>query len=127
MRYAVDADGLSACRVLSAAAEAARRLLGQLLDRGNGFGVVRARYNADRGAGAASAAGTAYPVHVVVGMDRYVEIVDVADLRNVEAARGDVGGDQKRDFSLAELVERRRAGRLIHVAVQRLYREAMTQ
>ena len=44
---------------------------------------------------------------------------------NVEAARGDIGGDQQRHLALAELLERRRARRLVHVAVQRADAEAM--
>ena len=49
---------------------------------------------------------------------RHVEIEDVADGGNIEAAGGDVGGHQQRNFALAELIERRGARRLIHVAVQ---------
>ena len=56
---------------------------------------------------------------VIVGMMRDVEIEDVADRRNIETARGDVGGDQQGHFVLAELLERRRARGLVHVAVQR--------
>src|SRR5262249_35090188 len=55
---------------------------------------------------------------VIVGMVRDVEVEDVADGGNVEAARGDVGGNQQRDFVLAELIQRGHARRLVHVAVQ---------
>ena len=57
----------------------------------------------DGGAALAGAAGAADPVHVVVGVVRDVEIEDVADVRNIEPARGDVGGDQELDVALAEL------------------------
>ena len=44
---------------------------------------------------------------------------------NIEAAGGDVGGDQQRNFALAELIERRGARRLVHVAVQGADAEAV--
>ena len=50
---------------------------------------------------------------------RHVEIENVADLGNVEAARGDVGGHQQRQLALAELIERGHARGLVHVAMQR--------
>src|SRR3954470_24032851 len=92
-------------------------LADQLLDRGNGFLVGR-RNDRDRGAGASSAAGAADTMNVIVGMMRNVKIEDVAHLGNIEAAGGDVGGDQQGQLTLAELVQRSRAGRLVHVAVQ---------
>ena len=93
-------------------------LADQLLDRRQRLGVDRAD-DGDGGAGLAGAAGAADPVHIVVGVVRHVEIEHVADVRNIEPARGDVGGDQQLDLALAEAVERSRAGRLIQVAVQR--------
>ena len=54
------------------------------------------RDDRDGGAAQAGAAGAADAVDVIVGMVRHVEIEDVADGRDVEAARGDVGGDQQR-------------------------------
>ena len=50
---------------------------------------------------------------------RHVEIEDVADRRDIEAARGDVGGDQQRDLAVAEGFQRGGARRLVQVAVQR--------
>ena len=79
----------------------------------------------DRGTGAAGAAGAADAMHIIVGMHRNVEIIDVAHVGNIEAARCDVGGDQERDLALAELLERRRARRLVHVAMQRQHRKAV--
>jgi len=58
-------------------------------------------------------------------MMRDVEIEDVAHDRNVEAAGGDIGGHQQRDFTLAELIERRGAGRLVHIAMQGADAEAV--
>ena len=55
---------------------------------------------------------------VIIGMMRDVEIEDVADRRDIEAARGNVGGDKQSDFILAELLQRRRAGGLVQIAVQ---------
>ena len=56
---------------------------------------------------------------------RDVEIEDVADGRNIETAGGDVGGDQERNFTLAELIECRGARGLIHIAMQGPDAEAM--
>ena len=74
---------------------------------------------------AAGAAGAADAVDVIVGMMRHVEIEDVADGGNIEAAGGDVGSDQQRNLALAELIQRRGAGRLIHVAMQGADAEAV--
>ena len=69
-------------------------LADQLLDRGDRLAVGRSDQR-DRGAGTAGAAGAADAMHIVVGMMRHVEIEDVADGRNVEAAGGDVGRHQQ--------------------------------
>ncbi len=90
----------------------------QLLDRRDVF-AVGGRNDGDGGAAASGAAGAADAMHVIVGVMRDVEVEDVADGGNVEAACGHVGGNQQRDFVLAELIERGRARRLVHVAVQR--------
>ena len=63
-------------------------------------------------------AGAADAMDVVIGVVRHVEIEDVAHLRNVEAARGNVRRDQQLDFAAAETIEGCRARRLIHVAMQ---------
>src|SRR6266516_1280510 len=93
-------------------------LADQLLDRRD-VSAVGGRNDGDGGAAASGAPGAADAMHVVVGMVWDVEVEDMADGGNVEAARGDVGGNQQRDFVLAELIERGRARRLVHVAVQR--------
>ena len=48
------------------------------------------------------AAGAADAVDVILGVDRHVEVEDVADVRDVEAARGDVRGDQQLQLAVAE-------------------------
>src|SRR5262249_3928792 len=64
----------------------------QLLDRRDASGVG-GRDDGDGGAAASRAPAAADAMHVVVGMMRDVEVEDVADGGNVEAARGDVGGN----------------------------------
>ena len=100
------------------------RLAGQLLDRRDIFAVDR-RGDGDRRAGQSGAAGPADAVDVVLGVGGHVEIEDVADRRDVEAARRDVAGDEQRQPVLAEIVERRRARALVHVAVERAGVEAV--
>ena len=109
---------------LDAAFDAGNGLSDQLFDRDDRFLIERGD-DGDRGAGAPGAAGAADAMDVVVGMMRDVEIEDVADRGNVETAGGDVGCDQQRNFALAELIERRGARRLIHVAVQGADAEAV--
>src|SRR5262249_31977468 len=85
------------------------------------------RNDGDCGTAASGAAGAADAMDVIVGMVRDVEIEDVTDRGNVEAARRHVGGDQQGNFVLAELIERRHARRLVHVAVQRDRGKAVAQ
>ena len=68
---------------------------------------------------------SADPVDIIVGMMRDVEIEDVTDLGDIEAARRDVGCDQERQFAFAELIERRHARGLIHVAMQGAHGETV--
>ncbi len=51
------------------------------------------------------AAGAADAVNVVLGMMRHVEVDDVADLLDVDSARGDVGGDHHFVAAAAETVQ----------------------
>src|SRR5262249_60765566 len=67
----------------------------QLLDRGDAL-AVGGRNDGDCGAAPPGAAGAADAMHVIDGMMRHIEVEDVADGGNIEAARGDVGGDQQR-------------------------------
>src|SRR6185312_1847067 len=62
-------------------------LADQLFDRCDRFGLDRSD-DRDRDTGAASAAGAADPVHVVIGVMGHVEIEDMTDFGNVEPARG---------------------------------------
>ena len=94
------------------------RHAGQRLDGGEVF-LVAGRGQREGPAGAAGAAGAADAVDVVLGMDRDVEVEDVADVRDVEAARRDVGGDEERHLAVAEAFERGHARALVHVAMQR--------
>src|SRR4051812_35238356 len=96
---------------------AGNALADQLFDRRHRLEVERAD-DGNRGAGASGAAGAADAVDIVVGVMGNVEIEDVAGGRNIEAAGGDVGGDQQGNFTLAELIQRRGARGLIHVAMQ---------
>ena len=75
--------------------------------------------------GIAGAAGTADAVDVVLGRERHVEVEHMAHRHDVEAAGGDVGGDQDLDLALLELLERLHACRLAHVAMQRARIEAV--
>jgi hypothetical protein len=59
-------------------------------------------------------------------MGGHVEVEDVADVGDVEAAGGDVARDQERVLPSRKLVERRHAcATLVHVAMQRAGREAV--
>jgi hypothetical protein len=67
------------------------------------------------------------PVDVVVGHGRHVEIDDVAEGFHVDAAGGDVGGDQDPDAAALEGRERRRPLRLAPVAVDALTGDAVAR
>src|SRR5580692_9349100 len=96
---------------------AGNALSDQLFNRRDRF-VVERRDDGQRGAAAARTAGAADAVNIVVGMMRDVEIEDVADGRNIEAAGGNVGGDQKRNVAFTKLVERPHTRVLINVTMQ---------
>ena len=80
---------------------------------------------ADGVAVGAGARGAADAVHVVGRILRQVEIEHVADIGNVQAARGDVGGDQHRELALVELAQEAQPLGLRHVARDRLGVEAV--
>ena len=73
----------------------------------------------DRDAGRAGPAGAADPVDVGLVVLGAGVVDDVRDAGDVDAAGGDVGGDQDAELALAELGQRLLAGHLRHVAVQR--------
>ena len=79
--------------------------------------VVRAER--DRDAVGAGARGAADAVHVAFRDVRQVEVDDVADAVDVDAAGGDVGRDQGLDAAVAEVVEHALALVLRLVAVDR--------
>lgn len=60
---------------------------------------------ADGVAAGACAAGTADAVHVVFAVVRQIVVEDVRDGRDVQTARGDVGGDQNIEIAFGEVVE----------------------
>ena len=79
-------------------------LAGQLLDRPQqGALVGRAERNGD--AFLARARRAADAVHVSLGHFRQVEVHHVADVVDVDAAGGDVGGDENGGLALLEVVE----------------------
>ena len=90
----------------------------QLLDLGDRL-LIDARDDGQRLARLAGAAGAADAMDVILGMMGRVVIDDVADVGNVEAARGDVGADEQLDLAVAERVERGHARALVEIAVQR--------
>ena len=102
----------------------ARQLhLGELLARGALDGADEAalagRDEADRVARASGAAGAADAVHVRLGVGGDVEVHDVRDALDVEAAGGDIRGDQDVELARLELVDGALALHLGDVAVDR--------
>ena len=74
----------------------------------------------DRRALASGAAGAADAVQVGLGRVRHVVVDDVRQVLDVEAARGDVGGDEQIRLAFAEPRHDAVALPLLHAAVQRL-------
>ena len=81
----------------------------------------------DRLALGAGAAGAADPVHVVLGHVRQLEVDDVRQLVDVDAAGGDVGRHQHLQVALLEVGERLGARGLALVAVDRHRRDVVLQ
>src|SRR5688500_2526394 len=94
-------------------------LVGQPLDALElaALAAVAERQGDARGAGAR---GTADAMDVALGVGRQLVVDDVGDARHVDAARGEIGGDQHACAAAAEVVERLLAGVLRLVAVDRL-------
>src|SRR5262249_42900799 len=86
----------------------------QLLDRRNVL-LVAMRYQHESVPRAPSASGPADAVNVIVGLERNVEIEDVAHGRNIESARGNVACDEQGDLAPAECVQRAHPDRLVEV------------
>ncbi len=97
--------------------EARDRLADQFLDRVDVFGVL-GDGDGEGVAFAPGAPGAADAMHVILGMNRHVEIEDVAHVLDIEAAGGDVAADQERDLALLETRQHLVARGLGHVAVQ---------
>src|SRR5688500_3532406 len=74
----------------------------------------------DRHAVGASARGAADAVDIALRHVRQLEVDDVADAVDIDAAGGDVGGDQDPDLALAEAQQRPLALALRLVAVDRV-------
>ncbi len=96
----------------------------QLLDRGEGLDVVLAG-EGDRPAGLAGARRPADPVDVVLRVHRQVDVDDVRDAVDVEAARRHVGRDEDRELSRLEVGEDLQPLRLGDVARDRSAPEAV--
>src|SRR5204863_8647313 len=71
-------------------------LADQLLDRGDRLAVF-GRRQGQRAAGSAGAPGAADAVDVILGVVWHVEIEDVAEALDIEAARRNVAGDEQPD------------------------------
>ena len=71
---------------------------------------------------AAHAAGAAGAVGVGLVVEGEVEVDDVGDVREIEAAPGDIGGDHKADLLLAEAAKDRGATVLVEAAVDNIDR-----
>src|SRR5882724_12257510 len=112
------------CAGCEVAFDAGDILPDQLFDRYDRFLIERGD-DGDRSAGPAGATGAADAMDIIVGMVGDVEIEDVTDFGNIEAAGRHVGGDQERKLAFAELIQCRRARRLIHVAMQGADAEAV--
>src|SRR4051812_5141168 len=70
----------------------------QPLDGIDIFRVI-ARDECQRGAAAAGAAGASDTMHVIFGVNRHIEIVDVRHVGNIETAGGNVRADEKIDVA----------------------------
>src|SRR5262249_8035251 len=103
---------------------ARNRLGNQLLDRGDALLVAPAPQHVNVGCPGGSA-GAADAMDIVVCLKRHVEIEDVADRGNIEAARRDIARHQDCDFSGPECIESSHSHGLIEIAMQRCRREAV--
>src|SRR5260370_5602109 len=94
-------------------------LVGELLDAAQlaTFAAVAERQGDARGAGARGAADA---MNVALGVGRQLVVDDVGHAVDVDAARGEIGGDQHAGLAAAEIVERLLARILALVAVDRL-------
>src|SRR5262245_60139317 len=66
----------------------------------------------------ASAAGTANAMDVIFGVDRHVEVKDVAQGYDVDAARSDIACNQQGNFAILETIQGFHPLRLRQVSMQ---------
>jgi hypothetical protein len=90
---------------------------GDLLDLGEGLEVFGG-HQRRREAQLTSAARAANAMHVIVGLPRHIVVEDVAHVGDIETTSSHVAGSEECDLAVAELVQRCRAARLVHIAVQ---------
>src|SRR5581483_4509568 len=83
------------------------------------LGLLLRQHERDPDAAAAGAAGPAHAVRVDVGLLGRIEVDDVRDVVDVEAASGDVGRDERLHLAGVEARKRALALRLALVAVDR--------
>ena len=77
----------------------------QVLDSAQQLRVV-GRCQREGAAAFTGAAGTADAVDIVFRIERHVEIEDMGQAPDVQSARGHVAGDQQRDLTVAEALQR---------------------
>src|SRR5258708_14819662 len=82
--------------------------------------AVLGRHERERFAGGAGRPGASDAMPVILGHVRRVEVDDVRELLDVEAARGDIGGDQDLHLAGLEVLEGANARALALVAVDRV-------
>ncbi len=90
-------------------------LFGVAFDLGH-HGHVVGLHQADGTTAVAGAAGTADTVNVNIGAIRHVVVDYMADIRQVDAAGGNVGGDEEGHLPFMELADRLDALGLLHLA-----------
>ena len=98
--------------------------MGELFNVGQIF-LIATCHDGQSCARFACTASAANAMHIIFRMRRQIKIKDMADIRNIKTARGDIRADQKTDFARFEGFERDHAGALVHIAMQSTSREAM--
>ena len=98
--------------------------LDQLFDVDQVFFLVGAEQR-DRVTFRTGTSGTADAMHVILGRMRQLVVDHAGHFLDVEAARGDVGGDQQFDFTALELVESGQPLALRLVAMDRVGFQAL--
>src|SRR5690606_34445240 len=102
------------------------RLADEMLDAAN-LVTLGMRGQSEGQTTVARAAGTTDTVCVVFGLHRQVVINGVADALHINAASGNVSGDQYLQTAFLQQTQGARALALVHVTVQRCGREALVR